>query len=281
MPELRLPHIQKRVHRFLAAGGRYWEDESRSWAARAFQASAGTLEQAARHQPFALVVDTFEPHEPWTPPRAYIDRYGDPDYRGPEPCMARYGRVSEWLEPGRRKAVLGRMRDLYAAEVTMTDRWLDVLLDRLHALKLERDTVVMLVSDHGYLLGEFGWTGKIASVLHPPLIHVPFLLADPSRRQAGRSTDWLAQTHDIGPTVLDMAGVKRPESMDGTSLARSCGGRAPESGGRWPTAATPTGTTRAPTAGPTWRPTLAGAGGSTTCVRTRGSDATSPGATHV
>lgn len=130
VPELRLPHIRKRVHRFLAAGGRY-----------------------------------------------------------------------------------------YAAEVTMTDRWLDVLIDRLHALNLERDTVVMLVSDHGYLLGEFGWSGKIASMLHPPMIHVPFLLADPGRRRAGRSTEWPAQTHDIGPTVLDMAGVKRPEPMDGTSLA--------------------------------------------------------------
>ena len=119
------------------------------------------------------------------------------------------------------------MRDLYAAEVTMTDRWLDVLLDRLHALNLERDTVVMLVSDHGYLLGEFGWTGKIASMLHPPLIHVPFLLADPGRRRAGRSTDWPAQTHDIGPTVLDMADVKRPESMNGTSLAPLLRAKAP------------------------------------------------------
>ena len=219
VPELRRPHIRKRVHRFLAAGGRYWEDESRSWAARVFSASAGILEQAARRQPFALVIDTFEPHEPWTPPRAYINRYGDPDHRGPEPCMARYGRVSEWLEPSRRRAVIDRMRALYAAEVTMTDRWLGVFLDRLHAMNLERDTVVMLVSDHGYLLGEFGWTGKIASKLHPPLIHVPFLVADPGRRGAGRSTGWLAQTHDIGPTLLDMADVKRPESMNGTSLA--------------------------------------------------------------
>ena len=192
-----------------------------------FTESAATLEQAARHQPFALVVDTFEPHEPWTPPRRYINRYGDPDHRGPEPCMARYGRVSEWLKPSRRGPVLGRMRDLYAAEVTMTDRWLDVLLDRLHALKLERDTVVMLVSDHGYLLGEFGWTGKIASMLHPPLMHVPFLLADPSSRRAGQASGWFAQTHDIGPTVLDMAGLKRPESMNGASLVPLLRGKAP------------------------------------------------------
>ena len=70
VPELREPHIEKRVHNFLAASGQYWEDESHSWAARVFTAGAKALEAAAAHQPFALVADTFEPHEPWTPPRS-------------------------------------------------------------------------------------------------------------------------------------------------------------------------------------------------------------------
>jgi arylsulfatase A-like enzyme len=227
VPELREPHIERRVHRFLAAGGRYWEDESRSWAARVCSAGAGVLEQAASRRPFALVLDTFEPHEPWTPPRAYIDLYGDPAYRGPEPCMGRYQRVGDYLRPGRRDEVLGRMRDLYAAEVTMTDRWIGVLLDRLVALGLAEDTIVLLVSDHGYLLGEHGWTGKIASILHPQLIHVPMVLVDPAGRRAGQTTGWLAQTHDIGPTVLDMAGVKRPAATDGTSLAPLLRGNRP------------------------------------------------------
>ena len=111
------------------------------------------------------------------------------------------------------------MRDLYAAEVTMTDKWLAVLLERLRDLSLERETIVLLVSDHGYLLGEYGWTGKIASILHPPLIHVPFLLVDPARRRAGSTSDYLAQTHDIGPTVLGMAGVRAPARMDGADLS--------------------------------------------------------------
>ena len=48
-------------------------------------------------------------------------------------------------------------------------------------LPLERETIVVLVSDHGHLLGEYGWTGKIASVLHPRLIHVPLVLVHPLR----------------------------------------------------------------------------------------------------
>jgi arylsulfatase A-like enzyme len=220
VPELREPHIEHRVRQFLAAGGSYWEDESRSWAARVSMAGAAVLDEAARRRPFALVVDTYEPHEPWTPPRSYVDLYGDPGYRGPEPCMTRYGRVRDYLRPGRRDRVIGRMRDLYAAEVTMTDRWLSLLFERLRALGLERETIVALVADHGYLLGEHGWTGKVASMLHPPLIHVPFILVDPARRGAGQATDWFVQTHDIGPTLLELTEVGQPKPMNGDSVAR-------------------------------------------------------------
>ena len=77
-----------------------------------------------------------------------------------------------------------RMRALYAAEVTMTDRWLGVFLDRLHDLRLERDTIVLLVADHGVFLGDHGWSGKISSRLYDELIHVPLVVVDPERRQA-------------------------------------------------------------------------------------------------
>ena len=227
IPELRLPHLRDRVGRFLAASGHYWRDESRCFAARVFTSAADTLEDAARRRPFALVVDTFEPHEPWTPPRKYVELYGDPDYRGPEPCLSRYMRVSDYLTPDRRRPVLRRMRDLYAAEVTMSDAWLGVLLERLRDLDLERETIVVLVSDHGFLLGEYGWTGKIASILHPPLTHVPFLIVDPAHRRAGATSRWFAQTHDIAPTVLALAGVPTPNSMNGSDLSPLFHGRRP------------------------------------------------------
>ena len=226
IPELRKGNIETRLRRFLAAG-HYWRYEERSWAARVFSGAARALDEAAAHQPFAMVVDTFEPHEPWTPPRRYIDMYGDRGYRGPEPGTARYKRVSDWLRPSRRGPVLSRMRDLYAAEVTMTDRWLGVLIARLRELGLERNTVIALVSDHGFLLGEYGYTGKMAAQLHPPLIHVPLIVVDPARRRAGRTSDYLAQTHDLGPTLLAMAGVRRPRGMDGVDLSPLFRGKQP------------------------------------------------------
>jgi arylsulfatase A-like enzyme len=219
VPELRHPHIESRVRDFLASGGGYWEDESKSWAARVAIAASATIAMAARRRPFALVVDSYEPHEPWTPPRSYIDLYGDPEHRGPEACTGRYERVSEYLKPDRREPVLRRMRDLYAAEVTMTDRWLAVLLESLVTHGLERETVIVLVADHGYLLGEHGWTGKVSSMLHPTLTQVPLILVDPARRGAGQTTDWFAQTHDIAPTLLELTGLRRAKPMNGLSLA--------------------------------------------------------------
>jgi arylsulfatase A-like enzyme len=138
--------------------------------------------------------------------------------------------VSDWLAPDRRGPVITRMRDLYAAELTMTDRWLGIVLDKLHALGLENETVVALVADHGYLLGEHGWTGKVASVLHPPLIQVPFILVHPARLRAGASTSWLAQTHDVAPTLLDIANVGRAKPMNGVSVAPLLAGVKPRVG---------------------------------------------------
>jgi len=86
---------------------------------------------------------------------------------------------------------------------------------------------VVLVSDHGYLLGEHGWTGKIASILHPPLIHVPLVLVDPQRRRAGGASAYFAQTHDLAPTILAMTGVSGSGSTDGVDISPLLRGRRP------------------------------------------------------
>jgi arylsulfatase A-like enzyme len=219
----REPALKERVVRYLA-NGRYWNDEARSFSARVFRSAADLLEAGARRRPFAMVVDTFEPHEPWTPPRRYIDMYGDPDYRGVEPVRQLNLPVSRYLSSDEREPMLNRMRALYAAEVTMTDRWLGVFLDRLHDLRLERETAVVLVSDHGFYLGEHGLTGKLHKILHPELTHVPLILADPARRRAGEQSRYRASTHDIAPTLLSIAGAEVPAAMDGTDLTRLLAG---------------------------------------------------------
>jgi arylsulfatase A-like enzyme len=220
------PETRDRILRYLANGG-YSHDETRSFSARVFRSAAALLDEARRRRPFALVVDAFEPHEPWTPPRRYIDMYGDPDYRGQEPSRPWYRPVDDYLHGRRGEVLLERMKALYAAEVTLTDRWLGVFLDRLHELRLDRDTIVVFVSDHGIYLGDYGLTGKSSVTLHPTLIRVPFAVIDPRGRHAGRTSSWFASTHDIAPTILSMAGVPAPEGMDGVDLSPLFEGRRP------------------------------------------------------
>jgi arylsulfatase A-like enzyme len=224
--EIDNPETRDRIRRYLANGG-YSHDETRSFSARVFRSAAALLDDAVRRRPFALVVDAFEPHEPWTPPRRYIDMYGDPDYRGPEPSRPWYRPVDDYLHGRRGEVLLERMKALYAAEVTLTDRWLGVFLERLHDLRLERDTILVLVSDHGIYLGDYGLTGKSSVVLHPTLIRVPLVVVDPRGRHAGRTSSWFASTHDIAPTLLSMAGVPVPPGMEGADLSPLFEGRRP------------------------------------------------------
>ena len=78
-----------------------------------------------------------------------------------------------------------RLPAVYGASVTLVDAWLGRFLDRFYASGLPRETIVVLLSDHGILLGDRGWTGKPALELHPELIQVPFMLRDPGGRMAG------------------------------------------------------------------------------------------------
>jgi arylsulfatase A-like enzyme len=205
-----LPGIKKNL-----ANTGYGRDDSESDAARVFGEAARQLDQANRRGgPFVLVIDCFDPHEPWTAPREYIDRFGDPGYEGPEVGVVDYGAAGYLTDPERH-----RLHADYAGAVMMTDRWLGDFLDRFHALGLQRDTAIVFLSDHGVLLGERGWTGKIPGELHPELAQVPFAIVHPNGGRAGEADEHFASTHDVAPTILSLLDVERPSWMEGQDLS--------------------------------------------------------------
>jgi arylsulfatase A-like enzyme len=201
------------MRKYLANSGRGVNEEE-TCAARVFKEAANTLDEARLRQPFCLTVDCFDPHEPWSPPPKYVDMYRDPGYRGPNIGVTRYGFARNWTD-----AQLRHLHAIYAAEVTLTDVWLGHLLDRFLELGLDATTVILLLSDHGYLLGDRGYTGKVPSQLHPELAQVPFVIAHPDRRAAGGTSSYFASTQDVGPTLLSMVGLDPPGWMEGTDLS--------------------------------------------------------------
>ena len=84
-------------------------DEEETCAARVYKRAIEVLDDAILRQPFCMTVDSFDPHEPWSPPRKYLDMYGDPDYKGPEIGVTRYGN-SSYLTPGAAAAPPRRLR---------------------------------------------------------------------------------------------------------------------------------------------------------------------------
>jgi arylsulfatase A-like enzyme len=84
-----------------------------------------------------------------------------------------------------------------------------------------------MLSDHGYLLGERGYTGKVPSQLHPELAQVPFVIIHPDGRAAGTMSSYFASTHDVGPTLLSLVGLKAPGWMEGTDLSPVLDGAQP------------------------------------------------------
>jgi arylsulfatase A-like enzyme len=233
---LRGTRAEPRMKAYLAWNrpGRHEKDYN---AAKVFRNGIDWIEWARTRQPFALVVDSFDAHEPWDAPRRLIDMYGDPNPHGVEPIQpfATPGGKSSELHLTQR--LLRRMRQLYAAEVTMVDVWLGRFLDRLENLGLAGNTLVVLVSDHGVLLGERGWVGKRYSEMHEELTHVPMAMRHPAGKAAGRTTTYFASTHDVGPTVLSALGVDEPRGMNGADWSPLFDGRAPRRGRSYRTSA--------------------------------------------
>jgi arylsulfatase A-like enzyme len=223
---LRGTNAENRMANYLALNPRNRPEEQYN-AAKVFREGMGWIEWARARQPFALVIDSFDAHEPWDAPRRLIDMYGDPNPHGVEPIQPFATPAGRSSELHLTQRLLRRMRQLYAAEVTMVDVWLGRFLDRLENLGLAANTLVVLVSDHGVLLGERGWVGKRYSEMHEELTHVPLAMRHPAGKAAGRTSGYYASTHDVGPTVLSVLGVDEPRGMNGADLSPLFNGNAP------------------------------------------------------
>ena len=179
------------------------------------------LEGASRREPFFLVVDCYDPHEPWDPPDRYVSMY-DEGYDGPEPFTDLYGRDDYLTE-----RQLQRMKALYSGEVTMMDTWLGRFLDRMEELNLFENTLLVLLSDHGHALGEHGYTGKPHYALWPELTDIVSMIRHPGGKGAGETSDHYASTHDVAPTILGFLGIEPKSPMEGQDLSGLLDGKRP------------------------------------------------------
>jgi arylsulfatase A-like enzyme len=234
-PSLRNSRAAPRMAAYLAVNPRDRPEEE-YLAARVFRGGMSWIEWARNRQPFALVIDSFDAHEPWDAPTRLRDLYG-PASLPLEPIQPFATPSAKYRSIGLSQSILRRMRQLYSAEVSLVDAWLGHFLDRLGTLGLGENTVVVLISDHGVLLGEYGWVGKRYNEIHTELSHVPMLIRHPEGKARGRTSSYWASTHDVGPTVLSMLGYRPPRRMNGADLSPLLDGRQPSQRRTYRTAA--------------------------------------------
>ncbi|MBA4067649.1 MAG: hypothetical protein C0501_28875 [Isosphaera sp.] len=182
-------------------------------AARAAELLKDGAARNARGEPFFLALGFRRPHLPHLAPREYFDRYPAeamplPPRGGP----AIPGINKPVPDEDHREALRG-----YLACVSFMDEQLGKVFDALDQHKLWDSTVVVFISDHGYLLGSRGgWWGK--NVLYDESASTAMLVAAPGKAK-GVGSQRVVEFLDLYPTLADLCGLPAPAGAEGRSIA--------------------------------------------------------------
>ncbi|TWT95123.1 sulfatase family protein [Neorhodopirellula pilleata] len=166
--------------------------------------------ESPKDQPFFLCVSTTLHHGP----APWVNRFS----LEADPRMTGEGFVPEGFDVlPRRDDVLGRNREAGFKDAAAYALWLDdgvgAILDKVSELGIEKDTMIVFVSDHGsYRHGK--------TTLHEYGMRVPMLCVWPGRIKPGSVYDGIVANIDFAPTVLDICGIKPPNDYlcDGISF---------------------------------------------------------------
>ena len=177
-------------------------------------------------KPFLMMLGFVQPHVPWYTPQAYVDLYPpevelasfdahDLDDISEEAIALNikkgYPRTKDMIAQNQRQSIMRH----YLACVSFTDKYIGEVLDALDASPYADNTMIVLLSDHGYLLGEKNTYQKHA--LWERATHVPVVFAGPGI-QAEAKSERPVGLIDLYPTLLELCGLPANPVMQGQSL---------------------------------------------------------------
>jgi arylsulfatase A-like enzyme len=166
-----------------------------------------------------LQIEIFDPHEPFFTPRKYKDRYAEHYDR----YRAAGGKLNDW--PYYRPVTetpeqVEHLRHEYASLVSMCDASLGDVLDAMDEHGLWDDTMLIVWTDHGFMLGEHGFWSKNWMPFYEEISHTPFFVWDPRCGKRGERRQALVQPAlDLPLTLLNFFGVAPTADMLGKDLA--------------------------------------------------------------
>ncbi|MGD1104239.1 MAG: sulfatase [Terriglobia bacterium] len=185
-----------------------WQQQGESVSQITAQAAIRWLNQNYAERPFYLHVEFFDPHEPWDPPRRFLEKYM-PNARPPSFIEPPYDTVPLSAD------IKNRMRANYAGAVSCVDHWVGSLLETVEQFGLLENSVVVFTADHGAMLGEREQFLKGPDKLRGQVTHIPLLIHAPGNADGGKKVQGFVQFPDVMPTVLGRLALKPPSRVTG------------------------------------------------------------------
>ena len=184
-----------------------------------FRQASQWLQENTDAKNFFLVLESFDPHEPWLIPDHYRKLYLKQE--GREQIWSAYGSTSRMG-----KYPLRRTQANYSGSVTQCDRWFGFFIEQMQLLGLLDSSMIVVTSDHGHSIGDFNYMGKTGYPSRPEVVDVPLMIRLPKAKHAGKFSSIFLQHHDIAAEILHQARVKPRQPLDGTAfLSRVLAGR--------------------------------------------------------
>ena len=165
-----------------------------------------------KEQDWFLHLECFDPHEPFAAP----DRFRSKSINGSQ---------QEYTWPQYRKSSddtdeeIAEIKENYAALIRFCDEQLGRMLDFIDEKEMWNDTTIILTTDHGFMLGEHDWWGKLRMPFFNEIANIPLFIHDATTPNSwGTRINQLTQTTDISATILDLYNLSPCNYSTGKSI---------------------------------------------------------------
>jgi arylsulfatase A-like enzyme len=188
--------------------------------------AADWIAAASDDYPWHMFVSFVGPHDPFDPPTEYADRYRDAAMPPAIPTD-RDGKA-QWVQGRQRDHDVDEVavtRRQYSALIELIDDHVGLMLGQLEKRGQLDNTIVVVSSDHGEMLGDHGLYQK--SCAYEGALRVPLIVAGPGIA-VGRSSDALVELIDVNPTISELAGLPAQPNIDARSFVPVLTGLASE-----------------------------------------------------
>ncbi|MBO98059.1 MAG: iduronate-2-sulfatase [Flavobacteriales bacterium] len=175
--------------------------------------------------PFFLAVGFFRPHTPFVAPKKYFDLYKREKIEIPEISSEYYTTLPEPALKSIRakknqldlqKELAQEIKEAYYATISFVDAQVGKILDHLESKGLDKNTIIVFTSDHGYHLGEHGHWQK--NTLFENSTRIPLIISVPNLENKSVISNSPVELIDLYPTLMDLTNLNTPQHVVGKSL---------------------------------------------------------------